>query len=141
MTIVITINVDNAAFGETPADTAYEVQRILHELASDIHDDADAAVERRLRDINGNTTGRVRVLEEYQSACYMAARGYLGELTDHATSETWNDDESEVTLTFRESDAWRVQQVCEDDPGAVWSLTSPSTTLGRKFQRFIDSIV
>lgn len=79
--------------------------------------------------------------EEYRSACYMAARGYLGELTDHATDETWNDDESEVTLTFRESDAWQVQQVCEGDPHAVWSLTTPSTTLGQKFQQFLDSIV
>lgn len=79
--------------------------------------------------------------QEYRDACYMAARGYLGELTDHATDETWNDDESEVTLTFQESNAWRVQQVCEDDPDAVWSLTLPSTPLGQKFQHFLDSIV
>lgn len=79
--------------------------------------------------------------EEYRAACYMADRGYLGELTDHATETEWSDDESTVTLRFRESDAWNVLAVVEDDPDAVWALTTPSTSLGRKFQTFLDDIV
>lgn len=79
--------------------------------------------------------------EEYRSACFMAERGYLGELTDHATETEWSDDEETVTLRFRESDAWTVSIVCEDGPDAVWALTNRGTSLGRKFQTFLDSIV
>ena len=79
--------------------------------------------------------------EEYRSACYMADRGYLGELTDHVTEENWSEDESTVVLVFRESDAWNVLAVIEDDPDAVWALTDTHTSLGRKFQAFLDAIV
>ncbi len=79
--------------------------------------------------------------EEYRSATYMAARGYLGLLTEHATDTEWSEDETEVTLFFRESDAWQVQETCDEDPDAVWALTTPSTSLGEKFQRFLDGIV
>ncbi len=79
--------------------------------------------------------------EEYRSAQYMAARGYLGELTDHATDTEWSEDEETVTLRFAESDAWAINEVCESDPHAVWALTTPSTSLGRKFQKFLDRIV
>lgn len=79
--------------------------------------------------------------EEYASADYMAARGYLGEITDHATITEWSEDEKTVTLGFSELDAWKVAEVCEADPDAVWALTTPSTGLGAKFQAFRDSIV
>jgi hypothetical protein len=78
--------------------------------------------------------------EEYRSADYMCYRGYLGCITEHADCE-WSEDESTVTLRFTEPAAWNVLQTIEDDPDAVWSLTTPSTTLGQKFQVFIDSIV
>lgn len=78
---------------------------------------------------------------EYRDACYMCDRGYLGELTRHATAEDWTDDESAVVLRFTEPDAWKVNEVCEEDPHAVWSLTDTRTTLGAKFQSFLDSIV
>lgn len=79
--------------------------------------------------------------EEYRSACFMADRGYLGELTDHATTEDWSDDGGTVTLRFTESDAWKVQEVIESDYPAVWALTDRSTSLGEKFQAFLDGIV
>jgi hypothetical protein len=78
--------------------------------------------------------------DEYRSAEYMSARGYLGCVTEHAT-ETEDRDDGSVVLKFTESDAWNVQQVCEDDEHAVWSLTTPSTSLGQKFQAFLDQIV
>lgn len=79
--------------------------------------------------------------DEYRSAVVMSDRGYLGMIVEHATAEEWSDDEATVTLQFRESDAWKVQETCEDDPHAVWALTTPRTSLGEKFARFIDSIV
>lgn len=79
--------------------------------------------------------------EEYRSAEYMSARGYLGCLTDHATETVWSDDEQTVVLWFAESDAWEVQEECDNDPHAVWALTTPSTSLGEKFQQFLDKIV
>ncbi len=78
---------------------------------------------------------------EYRDAEFMTVRGYLGELLDHATEEDWTEDGATVTLRFRESDAWAVLTVCEDDPEAIWALTSPSTSLGAKFAAFLDAIV
>ena len=78
--------------------------------------------------------------EEYRSAMVMSDRGYLGEITVHATfvEET---DEGGYTLAFTEPDAWKVLETIEADPYAVWALTTPSTSLGQKFQAFVDSIV
>lgn len=83
--------------------------------------------------------------DEYRSACVMSDRGYLGEITIHATAiEPSNDDDDQTTvyrLLFTEADAWRVQETIDADPVAVWSLTTPSTSLGAKFQRFTEAIV
>lgn len=79
--------------------------------------------------------------EEYRSASVMSARGYLGEIVTHATTEDWSDDDATVTLRFTEPDAWKVMETCEADPHAVWSLTTPSTTLGAKFLQFVNAIV
>lgn len=79
--------------------------------------------------------------EEYRSAQVMNDRGYLGMIVDHAS---FIDDQSEcdsIILHFIESDAWKVNETIEEDPDAVWALTTPSTSLGEKFQKFIDSIV
>jgi hypothetical protein len=78
--------------------------------------------------------------DEYASADCMSYRGYLGNITGHADVE-WSEDETIVTLQFTEPQAWAVLQTIEDDPDAVWSLTTPRTTLGQKFQAFLDSIV
>ena len=78
---------------------------------------------------------------EYNDACFMSARGYLGELIHHATVVDTESSEDEVVLLFHESDAWKVLQTIEEDPDAVWALTNTSTRLGRVFQEFIDSIV
>lgn len=79
--------------------------------------------------------------EEYRSAMVMADRGYLGELTTHASDVQVSDDDQTYTLLFTEPDAWKVQETIEADPHAVWALTTPSTSLGEKFQAFVDSIV
>ena len=78
--------------------------------------------------------------EEYRSADYMSVRGYLGTLTDIGTAE-WSDDESAVTVTLTEPQAWEMLDIIEDDPDAVWALTTRDTSLGRKFQTLLDSIV
>jgi len=78
---------------------------------------------------------------EYRDADFMAARGYLGELTRHATTTEWADDEETVVLTFRESDAWQVNDACDADHDAVWALTTPRTSLGEKFLAFLNAIV
>ena len=77
---------------------------------------------------------------EYRDAAVMDARGYLGGIIEHCTAEDWQDDGS-VILQFTEPDAWKVLEQCEEDEPAVWALTTPSTSLGRKFQEFRDSIV
>ena len=79
--------------------------------------------------------------EEYRSADYMSARGYLGQLTDHATETEWSEDEETVTLRFTEADMWKVYETCEDDLHAVWALTDTRTSLGEKFQTLLDAIV
>lgn len=78
--------------------------------------------------------------DEYRSAAYMDARGYLGGIIEHCAAEDWQEDGS-VVLQFNESDAWAVQEQCMEDEPAVWALTTPSTSLGRKLQAFLDSIV
>jgi hypothetical protein len=49
------ITTDNAAFGEDDTDKAYEVARILEDVARRIREDLEFA--HRLRDINGNRVG------------------------------------------------------------------------------------
>lgn len=78
---------------------------------------------------------------EYNDAMIMSDRGYLGMLTVHATYIEGPADDGLFELQFTESDAWKVLETIEDDPHAVWALTLPSTSLGEKFQRFVDSIV
>lgn len=76
---------------------------------------------------------------EYKDAVFMCSRGYLGEITIHATvTEEYNDT---VVLKFTEPDAWRVVDTIAEDEHAVWALTTPDTTLGRKFSAFIEEIV
>lgn len=77
---------------------------------------------------------------EYQDALFMCDRGYLGEITIHATFIE-DTDEGGFTLAFTEPDAWKVLETIEADPYAVWALTTPSTSLGQKFQQFVDGIV
>lgn len=55
--ITITIQTTNAAF----EDNQFEVARILRELAEAAEN--DALGERKLRDINGNTVGKVEIDE------------------------------------------------------------------------------
>lgn len=63
--IVITINTDNAAF-DGQHDTAHEVARILRQYATDSI--ANEQVEdTKLRDINGNTVGEVKVYESVEA--------------------------------------------------------------------------
>ena len=78
--------------------------------------------------------------EEYRSAMVMSDRGYLGMITVHATFAEETDDGG-YTLAFTEPDAWKVLETIESDPHAVWALTTPSTSLGKKFQHFVDQIV
>ncbi len=78
--------------------------------------------------------------DEYRSAMMMSDRGYLGEITVHATFAEANDSDG-FTLAFTEPDAWKVLETIEADPHAVWALTTPSTSLGQKFQAFINEIV
>lgn len=59
MDITITINTDNAAFED---DYAREVERILLDVARRIkHEGREAGASFSLRDINGNTVGKVVV--------------------------------------------------------------------------------
>ena len=65
MTITITINCDNAAFGDSVHTQGEELARILDKLARTCaggfgRADLDGL---NLRDINGNTVGRVEVKE------------------------------------------------------------------------------
>lgn len=61
MDITITINTDNAAFGDDPAN---ELSRMLLQLSADwLHQRVplEPGDEFNLRDINGNTVGKVTV--------------------------------------------------------------------------------
>jgi len=58
--VTITINTDNAAFGETPCDKAQEVSLILSKLADSIFSyDGWNLDNQILRDTNGNKVGEV----------------------------------------------------------------------------------
>lgn len=59
MRVTITIECDNAAFDETPA---VEVARILQRYAAKLRE-AYQLEECKLRDVNGNTVGQVKVYE------------------------------------------------------------------------------
>lgn len=61
MTLLIYMDLDNAAFEEDPRP---EVARILFKLACYFKDRAWKAEEFSLRDINGNTVGRVEFVED-----------------------------------------------------------------------------
>lgn len=64
MKITITINCDNAAFGDTAAgEHDAEVQRLLRELADDPTWVYSGDEYFSLRDMNGNTCGKVTVTE------------------------------------------------------------------------------
>lgn len=69
MTLTITIEMDNEAFGESGMDRAQEVFRVLNDLTGRLYpetfeDGADSYDRNgKLRDINGNTVGEWRVSE------------------------------------------------------------------------------
>lgn len=52
--MIITINMDNAAFQEGKGN--YETARILRKLADDIE---EFTLAEKIKDINGNTVGKV----------------------------------------------------------------------------------
>jgi hypothetical protein len=82
--------------------------------------------------------------EEYRSAEYMCARGYLGGLTEQATETETSEDETTVTLRFRESDIWPVCELYSGDENDLmdfWALTTPDTSLGRKVCELLDRVV
>lgn len=59
MKVMIEIRMDNEAFAE--GGGMWELQRILRELAGDVpHRDLDGL---KLRDVNGNTVGKVAVMQ------------------------------------------------------------------------------
>ena len=63
--IIITIETENAAFGEDGAngvDGAYEVARILERLAKETRENGEVS-GRPLRDSNGNSVGTVSVYD------------------------------------------------------------------------------
>lgn len=57
------ISTDNASFGDTFADTAEEVSRILRALATHLEDMSQGYPMGNLRDLNGNTVGRWSLAE------------------------------------------------------------------------------
>lgn len=60
MTITIRLQTDNAAFGESHEERHAETLRILRDWLADA--DSDESLEReRLRDVNGNIVGSVKV--------------------------------------------------------------------------------
>jgi hypothetical protein len=56
--ITITINTENSAFTEEDFYMNAEVSRILHDLADKIENDHYPS---KLRDLNGNTCGKVEI--------------------------------------------------------------------------------
>jgi len=60
-TVTITINTDNAAFGESEQEKAEEVARILSGIVKRLQ--AGSIPDGKLKDINGNTVGQVGVYE------------------------------------------------------------------------------
>lgn len=58
MKMIITINMDNAAFDGEPG---VEVSRILRKLADEYVESGCDLARYKLRDINGNIVGRVEV--------------------------------------------------------------------------------
>lgn len=58
MTAKITVRMDNAAFGDTPAS---ELARILRDLAKHIE---NGDTDRRLMDSNGNRVGAFEITED-----------------------------------------------------------------------------
>lgn len=64
MKITITITTDNAAFGDTPQDAGTEVARILKRLSEKLQDtDPGDYCGSKLVDVNGNTVGKISVLD------------------------------------------------------------------------------
>lgn len=61
MKAVIEIEMDNAAFGDTPEEAQYELARVLKRLSGIV---ADSAVfdQAGVYDINGNNIGSIRIL-------------------------------------------------------------------------------
>lgn len=61
MKLTITINLDNAAFGDDDTGRAYETARILSTLADDLIRRTFEALPLNLRDVNGNKVGKAVV--------------------------------------------------------------------------------
>lgn len=53
----LTVNMDNAAFGDNPTEAGYELMRILEECRTRIG--LEGVADRSIRDCNGNTVGTV----------------------------------------------------------------------------------
>ena len=59
--VLIEIEVDNAAFGDTQPECSMEVVRILRQYCDNVDDSSQYGLKTVLRDKFGNTVGRVEV--------------------------------------------------------------------------------
>ena len=57
MRFTLTIDCDNAAFGEMLHERAAEIRRILNDVSERLASD-EYTISGKLRDVNGNTVGR-----------------------------------------------------------------------------------
>jgi len=57
MNLIITINLDNAAFNEQKGSCLAEITRILNGITQKIQE--EQVIPGKLRDINGNQVGRI----------------------------------------------------------------------------------
>lgn len=71
MTFSLTIECDNAAFGDTPAECSRELVSCLSKVAGKL---AGGTIEGRIMDTNGNTVGRF-ALEERPDKARVTRRG------------------------------------------------------------------
>lgn len=77
MRFTLTIDSDNAAFGETHQDRCDEVARILRKIAAD-HMDAPGNVIGYPKDVNGNIVGRYAFVSDFEETGRIAElRGLL----------------------------------------------------------------
>lgn len=61
MRIIIEIQCDNAAFGETQTECGEELQRILNQLGERMASDGCHDISKRIIDANGNHVGDFRI--------------------------------------------------------------------------------
>lgn len=75
--------------------------------------------------------------EEYDTLIWLESRGYAADLVKHADAQIEN--ETGITLQYRESSAWKVMEEQEADPDAFTACAA--NDLARKMLTFIDRIV